>query len=109
MARWKKLPAYEGKVHQGCSACGPVEEIASLDMVVAVGFGCAMVTCGKEVVFMEKPNDENFRTLAEFEEMAMKNPNHSWLVTLQGPLRGRVYQRQDVGKWVLIKSNPGFA
>lgn len=109
MARWKKLPPFEGTIHQGCFNCPSVEQIAPLDMVIAVGFGCAMVTCGSKVIFMEAPNDENFHTLAEFEKMAQQDPNHSWQVTLEAPLCGRVYQRHDVDKWVLVESTPGFA
>lgn len=109
MARWKKQPPYEGTIHQGCLNCPPVESVAPMDMLIAVGFGCAMVTRGKKVIYMESPNDEEFRTLAEFEEMAKLDPNHDWRVTLEAPLRGRTYQRHDVGKWVLIESNMGFA
>lgn len=110
MARWKMQPAFEGTIHQGCLNCPPVESIAPMDMLIAVGFGCAMVTCGRKVVFMESAANENeFHYLAEFEAMAAKDPNHDWRVTLEAPLRGRVYQRQDVGKWVLIESTPGFA
>ena len=109
MGAWKKQPAFEGVIHQGCLCCPPVEQVAPLDMLIAVGFGCAMVTKNKKVIFMEGPNDEEFRTLAEFEEMAKADPNHNWRVTLEAPLRGRVYQRHDVDKWVLIESNMGFA
>ena len=109
MARWKKQPPYEGEIHQGCLNCPPVEEIAPMDMLIAVGFGCAMVTCGKKVIYMEGRDDEGFHALAEFEEMAKLDPNHDWRVRLEAPLRGRVYQRHDIGKWVLIESTMGFA
>ncbi len=109
MPHWKKLPPFEGTIHQGCLNCPPVEEVAPLNTVIAVGFGCAMIQCGSKVIFAERPNDEVFHTLAEFEEMALKDPNHPWLCILEAPLRGRTYQRQDVGKWVLVDSNMGFA
>ena len=109
MSRWKKLPPYEGAVFQGCLSCPPVEKIAPMDMIIAVGFGEASVTCGNKVIFREKPDDETYHTLQEFEDMAKKDPNHSWTVTLFSPLRGRTYQRQGDNKWVLIESNQGFA
>ena len=109
MARWKKQLPYEGTIHQGCLNCPPVEQVADMNMLIAVGFGCAMVTRGKKVVYMEGPNDEDYRKLSEFEAMAVADPNHDWRVTLEAPLRGRVYQRHDVAKWVLIESNMGFA
>lgn len=109
MPRWKAKPKYEGVIHQGCLNCPPVQEIAPLDTLVAVGFGCAMVTCGEKVVFMERPDSDDFHYLSEFEEMAKLDPNHSWQLTLEAPLRGRTYQRQGEGRWVLIDSNQGFA
>lgn len=111
MAKWKgKLePAHEGPIHQGCLNCPPVERLAPMDMIIAVGFGLAEVTRGKKVIFREMPNDEDYHTLAEFEEMAKADPNHDWRVTLDAPLRSREYQRQGEGRWVLIKSGQGFA
>ena len=109
MPRWKKLPPFDGHIHQGCSHCPPVEEIAPLDMLIAVGFGSAEVTCGNKLIFAERPDDEEFHRLSEFEEMAKANPNHSWIVRLDAPLRSRAYQRQGEGRWVLIESGPGFA
>jgi hypothetical protein len=109
MPRWKMSEPYEGPICQGCLNCPPVERIAPLSMIVAVGFGSAMVTCGNKVVFIERPDDEEFHTLQEFEDMALQNPNHRWQVSLQAPLRGRTYERQAPGKWVLIESNEGFA
>ncbi len=107
--KWQKLPPYEGKIYQGCGCCPPVERVAPLDMVIAVGFGVAQVTRDNELVFQEQPDDERLRTLAEFEEMAKQDPDHDWRVLLVAPLRSREYQRHDDGKWVLIDSGPGFA
>ncbi len=111
MAKWKgKLePPYEGSIHQGCLNCPPVERIAPLDMLIAVGFGIARVTRGKKIVFQETADDEDYHRLAEFEEMAKTDPDHDWRVLLEAPLRSREYQRQGEGKWVLIASGEGFA
>ena len=43
------------------------------------------------------------------ENEALKDPDHDWRVVLDGPLRGRTFQRHDVGKWVLVSENDGFA
>ena len=59
MARWKKLPAYQGEIHQGCPHCEPVEQIASMDMVIAVGFGSAYAMRGKENCLHGKPGGKN--------------------------------------------------
>lgn len=111
MSKWKgKLqPPHEGAIHQGCLNCPPIERIAPLDMIIAVGLGVARVTRGRRVIFSEGANDENDHYLSEFEEMAKADPDHDWRVLLDAPLRSREYQRQGEGKWVLIKSGPGFA
>jgi hypothetical protein len=100
---------YEGQIFQGCLMDKPVEKIAPMDMIIAVGFGVAQVTKDNELVYAEKPDEENFRELSEFEEIAKSDPDHDWRVLLVGALREREYQRQGDGKWVLINSGMGFA
>jgi len=79
-----------------------------MDMVIAVGFGIAQITRDGDFVYSD--GDENdFPTLARFEEMAVADPDHDWRCLLVAPLRGREYQRHDTGKWVLIASDNGFA
>ncbi len=106
---FKKEKPYTDKIHQGCLNCAPVEEIASMDMVIAVGFGCAQVTKDGEIIFQEQSNDENIRILNEFEEMAKAEPDCDWRVLLVGPLRESEYQRHGDKEWVLIDSGMGFA
>jgi hypothetical protein len=108
---WTKIKPYEGTIHQGCLNCPPVQKIADLDMVVAVGFGDAHVSRGDKIIYQENPNDDgdDWHYLQEFEDMALKDPDHDWRLVLFGPLRGREYQRHGPGKWVLIDSNKGFA
>jgi hypothetical protein len=100
---------YEGQIYQGCLNCPPVEKIAPMDMLIAVGFGMAQVTKDDDVVFSEQPNDEEYHALSEFEAMAKDDPDHDWRVALEAPLRSREYQRQGDDKWVLINSGMGFA
>lgn len=109
MSTWTKLPPYTGKIHQGCLCCPPVEPAAPLDMIVAVGFGYAGVTRDGADVWHEDNNEEDFRTLAEFEAMAKADPDHDWRVILEAPLRSREYQRHGDDQWVLVKSGMGFA
>lgn len=111
MTKWKgKLQEpYQGEIHQGCLHADPVEKTAPMDMLIAVGFGVAQVTRGKRVVFSEKYDDKEYHTLAEFEAMAEKDPEHDWRVLLHAPLRSSEYQRQGKDRWVLINSGPGFA
>ena len=106
---WEKVAPYQGQIHQGCLNCPPVESIAPMDMLIAVGFGFAGVIKDNETVFMEQANDDGYHELQEFETLALSDPDHDWRVILDAPLRSRTYQRHDVGKWVLIESGMGFA
>lgn len=111
MSTWEKLPAWEGRIHQGCLNCPPVLPLADMDMVIAIGFGYAGITRDRKDVWHE-PIDaawEDLPTLAHFEEMAAADPDHDWRAILDGPMRGRTYQRQGPGQWVLVASNQGFA
>jgi len=108
--KWKKVKPWTRPIHQGCLNCPPVLNLAPMNTLVAVGFGCAQITRDKETIYDgEKPGRKVFSSLRRFEKMACKDPRHDWRLILEAPLRGREYQRQGKGKWVLIKSGPGFA
>ena len=111
MSTWKKEPMWESKIFQGCLNCPPVARIATMDMVIAVGFGDAHVSRDGENVYTEPCSwsTEDLRTLSEFEAMAAADPDHDWRVIMNAPLRNREYQRHDTGTWVLIDSGMGFA
>jgi len=109
---WIKLPPYKGKPFQGCAHCEPIEKIANLDMIIAVGFGIAQVKKNGEVIYAEpiNPESENeFRTLREIETKAQKDPDNDYRLILNAPLRSSEYQRHGKNKWVLIASGIGFA
>lgn len=115
MAAWTKLPPWTGVLHQSCSCCPPTEPRAPMDMIIAVGFGSAVATRDGVVVadgedMAEKATDaDDWLTLEQVEAMAAADPDHDWRVSLQGPLRGREYQRHGAGEWVLTHSDEGFA
>ena len=106
---WEKAPAWTGPLHQGCGNAPGVARTASLDLMIAVGFGQAQVTRDDELIFEEHPRDEETHYLAEFEALAQADPDHDWRVRLNAPLRDEEYQRHGPGQWVLIQSGPGFA
>jgi hypothetical protein len=113
-----------------------------MDMLIAVGFGIALVTKDGEVVYDERnckgqyqcpicdgtgysvgieefDNElcylchgaqlSDFWTTQDAENAALKDPDHDWRIIKHGPLYGVTYQRQDVGLWVLVDKNIGFA
>ena len=101
-------------VRGGCFSCRTITKIASMEMVLAVGFGSANASKGDEFVYDEMQHDRehgegNHLCLQDIENMALKDPEHDWQVTMDAALHGETYQRQGEGKWVLIDSNIGFA
>jgi hypothetical protein len=106
---WEKLSPHAGKVHRGCLLCPETEHQASMGTLVAVGFGSCSVTRDSEVVWEEMPDTEEFHSVEHFELIAAADPDHDWRIDMQGPLRGRTYQRHGPGQWVLIDANKGFA
>lgn len=111
MSEWEKKPAIAGE-YGGCLSCGPRPSIFPPDGLIAVGFGCAVLQRGRDVVYDEQSvSDESadYMTSAEAEKLAEADPDHDWQIILYGPLSGRVYQRHGPGEWVLIEQDQGFA
>lgn len=108
---WTKEPPIKAKM-RGC-ALAPMFEIAPMDEIIAVGFGDAHVEKDGEIVYKEPlwefQDTEDVWTFQDAEDEALKDPDHDWRVVLYAPLRGRVFQRHEPGKWVLIEENMGFA
>ena len=98
-----------GPVDSGCLKYPVHPVIYELTDVVAVGFGFAGVTKDDELLWKENNDDENFPTLQEFEDMAMKDPDHDWRVQIEGPLWSGTWQRHGEGSWELITKGGGFA
>lgn len=110
MSTWEKKPAIAGGI-QGCACCPPVESKFPPNGVIAVGFGYAALHKGREVIWSEDGNTalSDCMTGAEAEKLAAADPDHDWQIVMDGPLRGRTYQRHAPGEWVLIAKNEGFA
>lgn len=112
--KFEKLPAIEAK-HVGCLNCGGNEQLAPLDMVIAVGFGSAYASKDGEMIY-EEPNyndpkmkDENYKTVADIEAIAAKDPDHDYRIVKYAPLKEGEWQRQGEKRWVLIREGQGFA
>ncbi len=108
---WTKLEPIKA-TNRGCLNCGSLVSVANMNMLIAVGFGDAYVTKDDKEVYNElsfQDNAEMLWTFQDAENEAMKDPDHDWRVVLYGPLRGRTFQRHDIGKWVLVEENMGFA
>ena len=106
---FEKLPPVE-KIHQGCASCTTAARIAPMDMVIAVGFGSATVTKNSELIYDEHTiSGDNYWTVQDVENLALKEPDCDWRIEKYGPLHGETFQRQGDGNWICVESNQGFA
>lgn len=108
--KWVRQPAIAGRMG-GCLCCGKTTDFFGPDDVIAVGFGCAALTCDGRLVWAEDmaTDEDGLVTGEQAERLAARNPDHDWQISLQGPMRGRTYQRHAPGQWALIEQNEGFA
>lgn len=113
---YEKLPALDGKdIHIGCLTCSTAASVAPMDMVIAVGFGSAIVTKNGELVYSEPyidldaTEEPEYWTVQDAENLALKEPDCDWRIEKHGPLHGETFQRQGNGLWVCVESNEGFA
>jgi hypothetical protein len=112
-ANWAQVKPLEDKqLFIGCACCSTACRIAHPDMLIAVGFGSAVLTKGKELIY-EETQDGPVWTVADAEKLAAADPDHDWRIQKDGPLHGETFQRHASGKyagqWVCIDSNQGFA
>jgi hypothetical protein len=111
VSTWTKLPPLDSKANP-CGCCPRIPTQASLEKIIAVGFGTANVTRDNEMVLdgeRMSHDGETWATFADAEALALADPDHDWRVTLDGPLHGETYQRQGDGVWLLVETNEGFA
>ena len=106
---WEKKERLKPKM-RGCFHA-PMQEVLDMDEIIAVGFGDAHVSKDNKIVYCEPSEYEpqNIWTVQDAENEALKDPDHDWRIVLYAPLRGRVFQRQEPGKWYLIEEDQGFA
>lgn len=95
----------------GCGCCPRTGDILGIDTVLYNGFGGYHVEKDGQTYYQGDPNGEweRFKTLAQIEEEAKKDPHVLWKVILNNPLRGAVWGRKENGEWILLETNQGFA
>jgi len=85
---------------------------APMEMPICVGFGDARVLRDGETVYDGEREWERGRepwTVQDAENLAAADPDHDWRILMHGALSGRTFRRNDVGKWIEVASNQGFA
>jgi hypothetical protein len=108
--KWKKLEPLKRVAPNPCLNCPDPPDSLPLNAIIAVGFGTTIVSKdGRQIFDGERPDDDQFHRLEEFEKLAVADPDHDWQVVLHGPLHGETYQRHGDGLWVCVEQNEGFA
>jgi hypothetical protein len=89
----------------------PIPQVAPMNMMIAVGFGMASVQMDGELVYSDIKVEEfneiheannPYWTVQDAENEARKDPDHEWIIDMQGPLQGRTYKRMGEDNWVLM-------
>lgn len=97
----------------GCLHCGHTPPLLEMDTRLYNGFGGWQITRDGKIFFEEDPSSdkewEEWKTLADIEKIAEKDPNSEWCAIVFLPLRGATYQRHPGEGWVLVETNQGFA
>lgn len=110
---WSPQPPVDATI--ACACCGAGRDKSGEDFIVAVGFGSAGVTAGRQHIIDEQEwlDTDEFGgaevSLALVERIAQTRPELDWRIHMHGPLSGQEYQRQGDGHWVLISRDDGFA
>lgn len=96
---------------RGCLCCGAMHLILPLDATIAVGFGSAYCSKGKEIVYDEQETEDGgeYATCGDMEALAAQDPENDWRISYFAPIYECVYQRHGPGHWVLIEKGQGFA
>jgi hypothetical protein len=109
----KKLNAVEAKdLHIGCLNCSTAALKAPMDMMIAVGFGSAIVFKDGKMIYDGEADCHKTgkaKTVKHFEMLARKSPKSDWRIQKYGPMHGETFQRQGKNNWVCVESNQGFA
>jgi len=94
----------------GCPHCPGTDDLLKLNTVIYNGFGGYSVRKNGKFFWAGDSNGEwkSFPTLKKFENLARKT-KAKWEIVLDNPLRGATWQRKGKNRWVLTKTNLGFA
>lgn len=110
LTEFKYLPCIEAK-NEICPLCGSKHISLSMQEVIAVGFGNALLTKNGECVYSESQAQScsDYISVAEAEELAASEPDYDWRIHLVGVFSAQHYQRQGACHWVLYKKGKGIA
>lgn len=86
----------------------PIGSVAPLDMMIAIGFGSAVVTHDGKTV-LDGDRALGWLRVRDAEKRAKRDPRGCWQIHIDGPLWSAVWERKRPGKWVCIEAGRGFA
>jgi hypothetical protein len=101
-------PIDVGSSHMGgCLNCGPRPGILRYKDDPSPGFGTVAIIRDGEVVASTCRGAATL--IRRWRGAARVQPNHEWVVEVDGPLSGTRYTRQPNGRWMATHKSMGFA
>lgn len=94
-------------VHSSCLNCPPKPGVLRYRDDPTPGFGMVGIfrdgetvagTCGEAATLIRRWRGE-----------AHRDPDHEWVIEIDGPMSGVRYTRQPTGKWLTTHRSRGFA
>ena len=109
-----KLKPLAEPPRSGCLNCGSKPAKLPMNWLLIFYGGCSLLKNGKTVWAMpfghgEEEYEKKPWTLLKLENMAKKDPNNDYRLSISTPLWGGEWQRQGVKEWVAVKKDMGFA
>ena len=102
-----------GQVRSGCLNCPPKPATLELLSQPHPGFGIVYLKRDGELVYPFGDDttfeEETERYAQEYEDIAVRDPDHDWRLEIHGPLGGVIYQRHGEKEWVAVEKLEGFA
>lgn len=109
--RLRPLKFANNEIHIGSFSATTACEIAPMSFAISTALGEAYITKDSEIVYKYcyKIEEDEVKTLQEFENIAALEPDCDWRFVHTTPLHGETFQRQGDRLWLCVESNMGFA
>lgn len=95
-------------VQQACGCCPPRPVKLGMHDYLHPGFGILRLLKDGEDVWGDV-HGEIQRPLIRCENIARREPDCDWRLSVEGPMYGVVYQRHGRNEWVAVERLDGFA
>jgi len=110
---WKKIKPLEKPPESGCLNCGSKPSVLPMNWILIFYGSCVLTKDKKSIWDMpfgqgEGKYENKPWTLQKLENIAKKDPEHDWRLSIDIPLWSGVWQRQGDKQWVAIENGMGL-